>query len=36
MTEAEAKVFEASPFFSDIMDMRGFDEEAVKPGKANL
>ena len=29
MTETEAKIFENSPFFKDIMEMRKFDEEAI-------
>ena len=36
MTEKEALAFESSPFFKDIMEMRRFDEQAVKPGDVKL
>lgn len=36
MTESEAKIFESSPFFKDIMEMRKFDEQAIKPGDVKL
>ena len=33
MSDEEARAFEADPLFDDIMRMRTFDEQALKPGR---
>jgi 2-amino-1-hydroxyethylphosphonate dioxygenase (glycine-forming) len=32
MSDTEAEAFENEPLFEDIMKMRSFDEQALKPG----
>lgn len=36
MSEEEAKQFENDPLFDDILKMRTFDEQALKPGRQVL
>lgn len=33
MSDTEAEAFENEPLFEDIMKMRSFDEQALKPGQ---
>lgn len=33
MSDEEAEAFQNDPLFEDIMRMRSFDEEALKPGR---
>lgn len=36
MSEEEAKIFETDPLFDDILKMRSFDEQALKPERREL